>query len=628
MSYLLLAEHKYQVNDLVNRELASQAKWIALGPSAMSALEELGIPYQIPEDFYESHELEKVCQQSHKDTKKLCSLLDHIFQKKNPDFKKWKITPFLFHYPPLSMRIDVLRSRIFQLYHIFASYPGYQIYMHNQSGNFQNTVNQPYSNLETIWGHIGSLKGWPFSIIIIKNPKIHINSKKRGNFILSLLRRIINRSIFLYSAAHNILNKDYYPLKKILSFKKNKSLLMMAPPYDWKHALPLLRKKGWQILFSSNDMMSPHQTNVIHQSNHFGFDSASIERVKPYLKQNGVSFYTLIESCLAWIFNNYPPHIRNLKRNFDHFSKIYKIHALIRSASTSGIAHATNQFARLLGIPVFTWQHGHIGYDKTISQFNNYYNSLTSDYTFVYGEGSKRAHTVYSEQFNSCVVSTGSAHLDAVKSSIAIDRDVLTRPINRVLYVTTNYYQNRWYYGMSPGLSDCHLYLDQKKIIQDLLRFKKDLNFQLTIKLHPSLDFMDPPWIDGIRTNGDVKIIKKVKNFSKLLGQNDLIILDYPSTTLLQSIATKLPVFALMRHWEYHQSMLEPLRLRVVCKDNVEALMESIQRFLKYKEYPSSFTHTTFLKEFGTYTNDGNSAQRVSDFVNSTLSNAVYSPNL
>ncbi len=61
MENLLLAEHDYQVQDFISRELHINGEWIALGPSAMHCLHNKGILYDIPEDFYTISEFENVC---------------------------------------------------------------------------------------------------------------------------------------------------------------------------------------------------------------------------------------------------------------------------------------------------------------------------------------------------------------------------------------------------------------------------------------------------------------------------------------------------------------------------------------------------------------------------------------
>ena len=52
MPNLFLVENSTQVKDLLSRGMRDKGQWIALGPSAMAAMEEAGILYCIPEDFY------------------------------------------------------------------------------------------------------------------------------------------------------------------------------------------------------------------------------------------------------------------------------------------------------------------------------------------------------------------------------------------------------------------------------------------------------------------------------------------------------------------------------------------------------------------------------------------------
>jgi hypothetical protein len=57
---LLLVEYGSQVEDFLGRFGSDFGHWIALGPSAMWALDQKGIRYEIPESFYQPEELEGI----------------------------------------------------------------------------------------------------------------------------------------------------------------------------------------------------------------------------------------------------------------------------------------------------------------------------------------------------------------------------------------------------------------------------------------------------------------------------------------------------------------------------------------------------------------------------------------
>jgi hypothetical protein len=309
-----------------------------------------------------------------------------------------------------------------------------------------------------------------------------------------------------------------------------------------------------------------------------------------------------------------------MKEKIKRIKKKYNICGVMRSSAPNAMAHTVNQLARNLKIPVFTWQHGHVGFNKIIDQFGDYFNLMTSDYTFVFGKGSQKAHETSSQSFPSKIHITGSASIDSLKGSIKTNRSNKPSSKTRVLYATTNYYQNHWYFGMLPGLSDRHLYLDQKTIYQALLRLQKRFNLELTIKLYPSDEFLEPPWARDANFCGpQVKFVKGEKSFTELLLCHDIVILDSPSTTLLQALSTTLPVFILMRYWRYPPPMMRSLSRRIVCKEDAEELISDLEKLLIDQNYPVDLLNVDFLKEFGTHTDDGQSAQRTMHYMNTIL---------
>ena len=124
MDNLFLVEHSGQVEDLLSQGMKDKGTWIALGPSAMWALDRAGISYKIPEDFYIHRELGEICLKNHQRVEELCRELDKIIRKFSPDLVKLKMQPFLFSMFPLIVAFDALVSRIFQLQAILKVNPG------------------------------------------------------------------------------------------------------------------------------------------------------------------------------------------------------------------------------------------------------------------------------------------------------------------------------------------------------------------------------------------------------------------------------------------------------------------------------------------------------------------------
>ena len=89
MKALFLVEHKHQVTDILKQTVGHKGQWIALGPSAMWALDRSGRSYYIPEDFYDDSELNLLCRQTHRNAVELCEYLDHKLHEQFPRLPSW-----------------------------------------------------------------------------------------------------------------------------------------------------------------------------------------------------------------------------------------------------------------------------------------------------------------------------------------------------------------------------------------------------------------------------------------------------------------------------------------------------------------------------------------------------------
>lgn len=174
------------------------------------------------------------------------------------------------------------------------------------------------------------------------------------------------------------------------------------------------------------------------------------------------------------------------------------------------------------------------------------------------------------------------------------------------LYATTNYFQNNCYSSYEPPPSDIRLYETQLTLISELSSYS---GVGLILKLSPNPTYRRPPWVDYFKDDSLVIIDNECK-FSELLGYADLVVLDWPSTTLLQAIATDKPVFVVMKHLWLFPRARRMLERRVVCADEPGELLSSLKEYLGNGIYPADINDNAFLKAYGTYHDDGHTGER------------------
>src|SRR5437588_6511948 len=121
---LLLVEDELHVEDMLARGWGEGCHpWIALGPSAMVALDSRRIAYSIPEDFHSWADLTVLCADLHNRVERLCDELDERLLTLRPELARQATRPFRFYIFPLMILFDSVGSRIYQLRRVLEAYP-------------------------------------------------------------------------------------------------------------------------------------------------------------------------------------------------------------------------------------------------------------------------------------------------------------------------------------------------------------------------------------------------------------------------------------------------------------------------------------------------------------------------
>ena len=592
MKELLLAEHENQVKDFLRRGL--KGEWIALGPSAMWALEKQGINYKIPEDFYSPEELERICINSHHRVESLCKLLDEEMFKQNPELREWGIKPFQFNIFPLTILFDGIVGRLFILRSIFKKYPDYKIWVHKNSAFQPGFFGLTFSNELTLWGQLLSIPGWNKEISFLPGKGKALSFSKMVANLWNRGKSIIKRFKSYLKAATRIISRD-----------KSRNFLLYGDTGEWKYVLPLLLKSNDKVIPLNGENFGPDISGGKSK-----FSKMVIEASPDFFTYEGLYFYPLLESRLNWIKSNTPLIATAIIRELQSLIRQFNPKAILVSNCADFISHCANQIVKYFRLPVINWQHGFVFKDKIISQLNEFNDLMTSDVLFVFGPKVEKAYQDYLDKFQTKVVTIGAPSLDALKNNEGrIPHDSKKW---RVLYVTTNYYQNIWYGGFYPPFSDRLFYQDQMTIMEGLKEIERttDLVEGIIVKLHPAGIFDDPPWLQDFRGNLKFKFIRKSPTFSELLGESDAIIIDAPTTTLLQALTTRRPLFVLTRHIKYPTYAQEMLDKRAVCSDSAATLMRKLNEFLKTDSYPANLLDREFIRAYGTNLDDRKSAER------------------
>ncbi len=597
---LFLVEDFTHVDDLLRRNMRDKGQWIALGPGAMYALERKRIPYKIPEDFCSNEELEQLCLNSHKKCEEFCNYIDEILFKKYPDLQEWQMHPMLFFIDSFIKLNDGIQSRIMQLSRILNVYPQHKIWVYKAPHYPWGEFDFCFSGEETLWGNILALSGWNCKVEFLLPPR-----DKTFLFIKKILKYAIQKLFILRNLTLHLRLLGFIGIIRAIT-KKPVGILFYGFLYEWKFPIPLLVRENLKIIFTSPKKFKMN-TAKVKDTKEDSIKDLIIKTpsLKALFEVNGISFYPLVKERLDWIFEHSFIQCRNIISRCKEIIRLCNVKAVFTANTGTFMDHVVQQAFRYFCVPVIHWQHGFMfAQNGRINQLNEFNDMMTTDILFTYGETSTYAHKLYNNRFPVEIISIGSPSLDKIYEKNKEEKEVFSK---KLLYVTTSYYQNRWYCGFSPPYSDRYLFNDQLTIMSYLKNIVNEHSVKVTVKLWQGMSLYQYFKNDFTPL---LKIVKSIPKFTELFLSNHIIVIDSPTTTALEAVATKKPIFILLRHIQYPHFSRKLLEKRAVCADTAQELINKIHQYIEHGEYSADVDNDEYLRAHGNYLNDGNSAQR------------------
>ncbi|KKL04998.1 hypothetical protein LCGC14_2610460, partial [marine sediment metagenome] len=261
--------------------------------------------------------------------------------------------------------------------------------------------------------------------------------------------------------------------------------------------------------------------------------------------------------------------------------------------------HVINSTAKGMGLPVISWQHGFIGYNKRITQFQHYIEMMSTTHSLVYGEETREDLLRGNEEgFGAEVVAAGSFILGAIRErALAGPASKSWHPGGRpasVLYITASYYTNHWFNGFSPALNDRRMLGAQLEIIRSLDRLVAEGKISAIVKLNPLFQSLAA---EDIR-DYNVEVVRSERSLEDMVLECDAIVIDVPTTTLLMSVSTGKPVFTLMSLVRYSDDEIRKLSRRAVCASSTAELLKEIEAYVRHGDYPADVCDDTFWNSY------------------------------
>lgn len=631
MKNLLLTEHAWQVQDFLKKGV--KGNWIAVGPSAASALQNYGISYEIPDNYVTPTHLARACLAQRKKLESFCDDVDKHLYASFPQFKRWGIRPFTFNLFSLFINSDGLVMRALMLQQLMNHFSDHVIWAHCCPLSPLGVLGLDllFSNEETLWGALLKLPGWNCEKRLLqpsrKKPQMRqLSPAERVERLIGA--KLMRLGLLTWRRFDYLRAKANHQNSSQVMFKRTgslKTLLVNSSAGPWGECFEALRRDGWIVsevkerMLKSQNELSAHAESL---SKFLRFIQIK-ENENGYFTFGGKSFLSLFQQQFERIYRSAAPTSLNIIKFLQSMIRESNLRAVISANHPTFTSHALNQVARMLGVPVLKWQHGFVMAceDDSVSQFNDMNDLISSDVTLTFGRAVAEGYKRSKYASNTKIFAVGSCSLDRIRAA-ASKRDQDRRcqqGILRLLYVITNYYENNWYCGFSLPVSVMRYYHDQMAIADYLNKKATAGDLRVTIKLCPCLGFIDPPWMHRYAPFERLRYIHNKPKFADLLFDCDLVLIDSPTTTALEAVATTKPVFLLMSHVGYSKHARSLLEKRAVCANDTASLIAHIDTYISTGLFPAETENNEYLMAFGNHLDDGKSQLRALDVLNDTI---------
>jgi hypothetical protein len=366
---------------------------------------------------------------------------------------------------------------------------------------------------------------------------------------------------WLFNFYYNKKQQNTYRFTK----KSTKKILMIDALYDWHSVFKSdLFKQNFNVDFLYFQYSSPYFKDIKDIYNILQRGVTSDNKVCYDLKKQS----KIITKSLYNFINKKEKYVNYLK----------KIHCILNTVFVKPEHNFLCHIANFYHIPVVTWQHGEMG-----SYVDIFQESIEVRYTniyFCYGDGVAPSYkNLKSENSIKEVISVGN-----------LEKKVKSKDSKYILYAT-----GKWTGIVSPFFenynTDFNLFQTQKKILDFLDNTKVKSLFKIS----------NQPNQNSFPFTLKNVVIDSNTPFKKLLENAYIVILDTPTTTLIESVSTNKPIFVINSlmpaKWE-NEKFIQLLKKRVLIFNNAEELINSLNNFLKNNIYEADLNDQNFYLEF------------------------------
>lgn len=605
--------------------------YCTLTPQAMAICEKRGISHTALEDYDIYSETEKMKDMVHDEVLKTIDIGDAVLKSyygSNNILDNY-ISPFRSSIHRLSVLIGGSRLRLYYLTRMFTSTEAKKVVWFGKPAKVLSYYDN--NNAFTVDGsiEIALLKYTNWSNLEMEDLSVNFKSQMQP-----LVDKIKYKEGLKKLIKKNI--KDMFP-NKIISWLKimkicrasfikliiplSKNILIESTNPLILRLIPSLIKKGIRIKLAKDFYPFMNKWE--------GLDNTELERdlYKTFYEHktfrwNNADWTNFVFPLISYLGSLCKP-LAFIAKQTQSYIQNKNIGCVLTIGAHRAHIYALLIGAKRAGAKIITWQHG--AYGAYGDKYMVYDDIDISDYHICPGLGDAQLHVKSNYLYAGKCKPLGYVNSDYSIRKVKTKRPFKTENDKKkqytIVYATTLYFQNSGIFLQYENIiwKDSEIYKNQKMIIKGLKKLSSEIpNLKIIIKLHPA-DFQNNiPDVDIINLPDSFTVIHKTPSFTELLESGDIVVIDEPSTSLVQSVVTKKPLFILNARNRLIQKAEDRLMKRAVVKGDPKSLIDTLKDYIINDVYRADVEDNTFSYYYSDPYGDGNLYKRAADLINQT----------
>ena len=540
--------------------------------------------------------------------------------------------PAFGYYYKLKIIFDALVIRHHALSNILTTYRPLKIhYYYDGLGGFRSLEDIVFQNSHSLYfdllNYLSNNKAFYFY-------PIEVTKTTKGK--THIFRRLLS-----ISKARKVLTEILRMRANRRPSSSSKNLLVLSVGYDWSDALRLMMDMG-----SNRVYYMPLQEDKLFNLGILTYYFVALREIAKRNRKKEISDKAssreFLEKILA-LRSSFPleniffeimvPYFQEVlfeterlyRQRFQHTKDILKKHnisALLTLFVNTPVNFMRIKAAKELNIPVAVSQHGGVGFDRHPIYY--WGETIIADHMLLYGPALKPYYRALSRNRRIDYHITGSPLLD--KAVMNSQKTGTGDPGNKkCVYILNVLAGNTHYLGHKNYRSDIFLWKFHKEL-SDI--FSKIQEWSLIIKPHHNRTIYNPI-ADYILDQGIKNVIIDYRSSDDdLMQKADLVILDYPATSLIKAIAMKKEIIVFSGYFTIEKILQKRLEKMLFVSARKEEFFAMVQNYLEVGHSKrNNRLYDEFLSDYGTFLNDGKSTMRIKEALENILSEKQWKDN-